>query len=79
MWKAAILTPDTELLLDFKILKTALKDVLRELDHRVLNDTPPFDRTNPSSENLSRHIWRSMAAVWPKARTRRPAPCVWSA
>ena len=56
------LTPGTELLLDFKVLKTALKDALRELDHCVLNDTPPFDRINPSSENLSRHIWRNVAA-----------------
>ena len=55
------LTPDTELLLDFKVLKTALRDVLRDLDHRLLNETPPFDRINPSSENLSRHIWRGVA------------------
>lgn len=55
------LTPDTELLLDFKVLKSALRDVLRDLDHRLLNETPPFDRINPSSENLSRHIWRGVA------------------
>ena len=55
------LTPDTELLLDFKVLKNALKEVLRDLDHCVLNETPPFDRINPSSENLSRHIWRGVA------------------
>lgn len=55
------LTPDTELLLDFKVLKSCLKDVLEELDHRVLNETPPFDVINPSSENLARHIWKRMA------------------
>lgn len=55
------LTPDTELLLDFKVLKTHLKNVLEELDHRILNDTPPFDAINPSSENLARHIWQRMA------------------
>ena len=54
------LTPDTELLLDFKVIKTALKRVLEKLDHRVLNDTPPFDRSNPSSENLARHIWQAL-------------------
>lgn len=56
------LTPDTELLLDFKLLKAALKDVLADLDHCLLNETPPFDRINPSSENLARHIWRSVTA-----------------
>ena len=47
------LTQDTEMLLDFKVLKTGLKRVLETLDHRLLNETPPFDRLNPSSENLS--------------------------
>lgn len=60
--QGAQLTPDTELLLDFKVLKTCLKEVLKALDHRLLNETPPFDRLNPSSENLARHIWRGMAA-----------------
>lgn len=56
-----VLLPGTEMLLDFKILKTELKKVLETLDHRVLNDSPPFDSINPSSENLSRHIWQAMA------------------
>ena len=56
------LLPDTELLLDFKVLKQALKQTLEALDHRVLNETPPFDRINPSSENLARHIWRQVEA-----------------
>lgn len=56
------LTPDTEMLLDFKVLKTGLKTVLEGLDHRLLNEAPPFDACNPSSENIARHIWRSMTA-----------------
>ena len=55
------LADKTEMLLDFKILKSALKDVLEALDHRVLNEYPPFDVLNPSSENLARHIWQRMA------------------
>ena len=57
------LTRDTEMLLDFKTLKTGLKTVLDTLDHRLLNETPPFDVINPSSENLARHIWRGMAEL----------------
>lgn len=71
------LTPDTELLLDFKTLKIALKETLRELDHQVLNETPPFDRINPSSENLARHIWRTVAdrlARSPDPQTRAVRP-----
>ncbi len=54
------LTPDTELLADFSDLKRDLKTVLDTLDHKDLNQTPPFDRLNPSSENLARHIYRSL-------------------
>ena len=52
----------TAMLLDFKVLKKGLKAVLDALDHRLLNETPPFDRINPSSENLARHIWQGMQA-----------------
>lgn len=56
------LAPDTEILLDFATLKSALRASLAELDHRMLNETPPFDVCNPSSENLARHIFRDVAA-----------------
>lgn len=55
------LAPDTEMLLDFKIIKQELKAVLSLLDHKNLNDTPPFDAQNPSSENLARFIYQEMA------------------
>lgn len=57
------LTPDTEILVDFKVLKKALNQVLDTLDHRHLNEVPPFDKENPSSENLARHIFTEVAAL----------------
>lgn len=53
----------TEFLVDFSLLKLRLKDVLETLDHKDLNQTPPFDRQNPSSENISRHIFQSLAPL----------------
>lgn len=50
------------LLADFKILKAKLKEVLSPLDHVVLNDLPVFKDLNPSTENLARHIYRSLSA-----------------
>ena len=60
------LSADTELLMDFTDLKKQLKTVLDELDHHLLNDVPPFDVSNPSSENLSRHIWRKLQPGLPE-------------
>jgi len=50
------------LLIDFKVLKAKLKEVLSPLDHVVLNDLPAFKGINPSTENLARHIYRSYKA-----------------
>jgi 6-pyruvoyltetrahydropterin/6-carboxytetrahydropterin synthase len=55
------LTPDAELLVDFSLLKRELRRLLDTLDHKDLNTVPPFDRINPSSENLSRHIFQALA------------------
>lgn len=57
------LTADTELLADFSDLKKDLACVLGALDHKDLNATPPFDKINPSSENLARYIYRTMAPL----------------
>lgn len=56
------LSSDTDLLLDFGILKHGLKDILEVLDHKMLNDLPYFTKINPSSENIARHIFKAMAS-----------------
>ena len=48
---------ESELLIDFKDLKAILKEILSELDHRLINDHPYFREKNPSSENLARFIF----------------------
>lgn len=68
--EGAVLAQDTELLMDFKVLKTHLKAILAELDHHVLNEVVPFDARNPSSENLARHIYRRMAVALAGAPAR---------
>ena len=60
------LSADTELLMDFGDLKALLKEALAPLDHQYINDVPPFDVSNPSSENLARYIWKKMALKLPE-------------
>ena len=48
------------LLEDFKSIKTVLRTVLNIYDHKHLNEIPPFDQENPSSENLARVIYENM-------------------
>lgn len=54
------LTQDTALLMDFSDLKKVLKEVISKIDHCNLNEVPPFDKINPSSENLSRYLWQQI-------------------
>ncbi len=52
---------DIGLAIDYKILKKELKAALADWDHYNLNDIPPFDRINPSSENVARILYERMA------------------
>ena len=42
---------------DFAVVKKELRDFLEKLDHVHLNETPPFDKTNPTTENLAKYIF----------------------
>ena len=45
------------LLVDFVELKRVVHAVLDRMDHQWLNDYPPFDRINPSAENMAKFIY----------------------
>ncbi len=44
------------LLMDFVDVRATIKAVVDRLDHRFLNDIAPFDRLNPSAENIARYF-----------------------
>lgn len=54
------------LLIDFHELKDILKNVLDTLDHKNINEIPPFTGINPSSENLARYICEEVTHVLSK-------------
>lgn len=45
---------------DFVELKTHLREILAKFDHVSLNDTPPFDRITPSSENIAMTVYEQL-------------------
>ena len=48
---------DIGLAFDFVALRGQLDEILRRFDHVCLNEVPPFDKINPSSENLAATIY----------------------
>ena len=51
---------DIGLAYDFTDLKRHLKDILERYDHTCLNDVPPFDKINPSAENIATTIYNEL-------------------
>ncbi len=51
----------TGLLVDFTELKRMMRGIIEALDHQFLNDVPPFDKLNPSAENMARYFYEEMA------------------
>jgi 6-pyruvoyltetrahydropterin/6-carboxytetrahydropterin synthase len=45
------------LLSDFTGIKSALREVIRGVDHKFLNDQAPFDTINPSAENIAKYFY----------------------
>jgi len=64
---------DDGILCDFHTVNAVLKEICRPFVNATLNDTPPFDRVNPTAELIARHIGDELAerlnsAIAPGAR-----------
>ncbi len=49
--------------IDFKVLKTETNKLLKTLDHKYLNELPPFASLSPSSENIAKYLYNELAAI----------------
>jgi len=48
------------ILVDFKKLRSALKEILNYLDHKYLNELPEFRVINPTAELIAKFIFEKM-------------------
>ena len=55
----------TGLLYDFVHLKQVMHAVIDGVDHKFLNDQPPFDAVNPSAENIAKYFYEEIARQMP--------------
>jgi len=49
--------------LDFKLIKQATNKLIDRLDHRNLNELPPFDQQNPTAENIAAWLYRELSST----------------
>jgi len=81
-WKVAVSVTAEKLdslgmVVDFGVLKKELQNLIERLDHKYLNDIPPFDSINPSSENIACFIFRELARVMNREGRRVTSVSVW--
>lgn len=81
-WKVRAFVKAEELdrlgmVIDFKLLKNALSEVTEKLDHTDLNAVPPFDKINPSAENLSKYIFDELSTLLNDNRAAVSKIMVW--
>ena len=50
----------TGMLIDFTDLKAHLDKIMSYLDHKFLNELPPFDKINPTAENIAAFIFEQL-------------------
>jgi 6-pyruvoyltetrahydropterin/6-carboxytetrahydropterin synthase len=46
--------------IDFRDVKKAIHDTVKDFDHRHLNDLPVFTNLNPTSENIAKLFYREL-------------------
>ena len=62
---------------DFTKLKQYLGEILGRFDHTCLNDSVPFDKINPSSENIAAVIYGELSARLGKEPVKLANVIVW--
>ncbi len=54
------------MVIDFNSLKGLLKTCLNTLDHKYLNEIPPFDKKDPTSESIAYYVYHLIKPKLPK-------------
>ncbi len=62
---------------DFREIKQATRLVTDQLDHRYLNEIPPFDQLNPTAENIAAVIFQRIGERLNSDRISVKAVTIW--
>ena len=68
---------DIGLAYDFVELKARLAEIVERFDHTNLNDISPFDKINPSSENIASTVYKELKSRLAGAKVALTAVEVW--
>lgn len=63
--------------IDFKVLKAETNQLLKSLDHKYLNELPPFKELSPSSENIARYVFHELQKRLDNEKVKIDTVTVW--
>lgn len=55
----------SNILIDFKVLKAFVNEVVDYLDHKDINELPEFKGVSPSSEIIAKYIYKKIEEKFP--------------
>jgi 6-pyruvoyltetrahydropterin/6-carboxytetrahydropterin synthase len=62
---------------DFVIARRKLEALAKTLDYGCINDVPPFDKVNPSAENVAQWFAQTLAAAVAEEKAVVRAVTIW--
>lgn len=62
---------------DFKEIRRAMENIAGRLDHQYLNEIPPFDKINPTAENLAAWFYQEMLSIFVNTSHKLLAISLW--
>jgi 6-pyruvoyltetrahydropterin/6-carboxytetrahydropterin synthase len=74
---SALKLNDIGLAYDFTDLKAHLDKILERYDHTCLNDVKPFDKINPSAENIATTIYNELKKKLSKDDVKLTSVAAW--
>ncbi len=60
---AAIKLNNNGIAIDFREIKKQTKVVVKRLDHQYLNEIAPFDKLNPTAENIAKYFFNEVGQL----------------
>jgi len=81
-WKTEIEVSASKLdqagmVIDFKDIKKATREITAELDHRYLNDLAVFSEINPTAENIAAYLYTSLSSQLNTENIKITAVTLW--
>lgn len=63
--------------IDFKVIRSATRQVSELLDHRYLNEVEPFLDVSPTAENIAAFFFQRLSALLNNERVRISTITIW--